>query len=81
MYSHVGQILEDERLVKLRVEVLPVDLGLVLGLLVGEQVDLHEGVGEPRGPVSGGQVAALNHLITNKFLTQSDNFERIVLVP
>ena len=64
MYLHVGQVLEDESLVELGVEVLPVDLGLVLGLLVRQEVDLDEGVREAGGPISGGQVGRLDHLDT-----------------
>ena len=64
MYLHVGQVLEDESLVELGVEVLPVDLGLVLGLLVRQEVDLDEGVREAGGPVGGRQVGRLDHLDT-----------------
>ena len=70
MYLHVGQVLEDESLVELWVEVLPVDLGLVLWLLVGQEVDLDEGVGEAGGPVGGGQVRGLDHLHTQGTNTQ-----------
>ena len=62
MYLHVGQVLEDESLVELGVEVLPVDLGLVLGLLVRQQVDLDEGVSGARGPIRRRQVLALDDL-------------------
>ena len=40
LYLHVRDVLEDEGLVELWVEVLPVHLGLVLGLLVWQQIDL-----------------------------------------
>ena len=62
MNSHVGDVLEDEGLVDLRVAVLPVDLGLVLGLLVRQQVDLDEGVSGASGPVGRRQVLALDDL-------------------
>ena len=61
-YSHVGDVLEDEGLVDLGVAVLPVDLGLVLGLLVRQQVDLDEGVSGARGPIRRRQVLALDDL-------------------
>ena len=60
--SHVGDVLEDEGLVELGVEVLAMDLGLVLGLLVREQVDLDEGIGETRRPIRRREVGALNDL-------------------
>ena len=62
-YLHVREVLEDESLVELWVEVLPVHFGLVLGLFVGQQVDLDEGVGQPCRPVGGRQVASLDHLM------------------
>ncbi len=52
--SHVGQVLEGERLVELGIEVLPVHLGLVLGLLVRQQVDL------ATRPTRSGAVASHN---------------------
>ena len=39
-FLHVWDVLEDEGLVELGVEVLPVDLGLVLGLLVRKEINL-----------------------------------------
>ena len=60
--SHVGDVLEDEGLVELGVEVLAMDLGLVLGLLVREQVDLDEGVSQTRRPIRRGKIGALNDL-------------------
>ena len=44
-----------EGLVEDGLEGLPVDLGLLLLLLVGQQIDLHVGVGRPAN-VHGGQV-------------------------
>ena len=61
-YLHVWQVLEDEGLIKLWIEIFPVDLGLVLGFLVRKKVDLDEGVGEASGPVSWRQLAALDNL-------------------
>ena len=59
---HVRKILEDEGLVELGVEILPVDFCLVLWLLVRQQIDLDKGVGQPCRPVGRGQVTRLNHL-------------------
>ena len=61
-YLHVWQVLEDEGLVKLGIEIFPVDLGLVLGFLVRKKVDLDEGVGEASRPVSRRQLTALDNL-------------------
>ena len=61
-YLHVGKILEDKRLVEFGVEILPVDFCLILWLLVRQQIDFDEGVGQPGRPVGGGKVARLDHL-------------------
>lgn len=45
----------------MRVEVLPLDLGLQLVLFVGQQVDFDEGVGGP-GEILCGQLLASEHL-------------------
>ena len=43
-------------------QLLPAHLGLVLGLLVRQQVELDEGVGRARGPVRRRQLFALDDL-------------------
>ena len=56
LHLHVRNVLEDERLVKLGVEILSVHLRLVLWLLVGEEVHLDERVRQAGGPISWWQV-------------------------
>lgn len=55
------QTLKQEGFVPVRVEVLPLDLGLQLVLLVRQQVDFDEGV-RGAGEVLGGQFLASEHL-------------------
>ena len=66
VYLHVWQILEDEGLVKLWIEIFPVDLCLVLWFLIRKKVNLDEGVSEACGPVSRWQLATLDNLEVNK---------------
>lgn len=54
------QTLEQEGFVPVGVEVLPLDLGLQLVLLVGQQVDFDEGVGGA-GEVFGRELLAPKH--------------------
>ena len=65
-HLHVWQILEDEGLVKLWIEIFPVDLGLVLWFLIRKKVNLDKGVGEACRPVSGWQLATFDNLKVNK---------------
>ena len=62
LYLHVWQILEDEGLVKLWIEIFPVDLRLVLWFLIRKKVDLDKGVRQSGGPVGRRQLAALDDL-------------------
>lgn len=55
------QTLKQEGLVPVGVEVLPLDLGLQLVLLVGQQVDFDEGV-RGAGEVLGWELLASEHL-------------------
>ena len=59
---HVGQVLEDKGLVKLGIEILPVNLCFVFWFLVGQQINFDEWVRESGGPISRGKVATLNDL-------------------
>ena len=61
-FLHVGQVLEDKSLIKLGVEILPVDLGFIFWLLIRQQINFDKGISEASGPVSGRQVATLNNL-------------------
>ena len=56
-----SQTFKQEGLVPVGVEVLPLDLGLQLVLLVGQEVELDEGVRRAR-EVLGGEVLALQDL-------------------
>ena len=69
-HLHVWQILEDEGLVKLWIEIFPVDLGLVLWFLIRKKVNLDKGVGEACRPVSRWQLATLDNLKVNKLNQQ-----------
>lgn len=59
--SGLRRTLEQEGFVPVRVEVLPLDLGLQLVLFVGQQVDFDEGVGGP-GEILCGELLAPQHL-------------------
>ena len=61
-FLHVWQVLEDKSLIKLGVEILPVDLGFIFWLLIRQQINFDKGISEASGPVSGRQVATLNNL-------------------
>ena len=61
-HLHVWQILEDEGLVKLGIEIFPVDLRLVLWFLIRKKVNLDKGVGKACRPVSRRQLATLDNL-------------------
>lgn len=61
MPEEVRRTLEQEGLVPVGVEVLPLHLGLQLVLLVGQQVDFDEGV-RGSGEILGGELLASEHL-------------------
>lgn len=61
MPEEVRRTLEQEGLVPVGVEVLPLDLGLQLVLLVGQQVDFDEGV-RGSGEILCGELLASEHL-------------------
>lgn len=62
VYLHIWNALEDESLIKLRVEILPVDLGLIFGFLVRQQIDFDKGISEASGPISGWEISTLYDL-------------------
>lgn len=61
MPEEARRTLEQEGLVPVGVEVLPLDLGLQLVLLVGQQVDFDEGV-RGSGEILRGELLAPEHL-------------------
>ena len=60
---HIWKILEDENLVKFGVQIFPVNFCLIFRFLIRQEIDLHKRICKAGGPVGGGQITALYHLV------------------
>ena len=78
-HLHVRYILEDECLIEFWIQILPVHLSLVFGLLIRQKIQLDKGICQPCRPIGRGQVRALNNLKTNKFGFIWDLFQYILV--